>query len=104
MLLWPLIRAAPPLVRWRTRRKIYRWYAALREIDQELVPGISNEKLDEELSKLRGIETQVSHVDVPLSYMEEFYNLRLHLTMVHEKLAKIRSERGLQTPTFADKK
>ena len=27
MLLLPLFRAVPPLVRWRTRRKIYRWYS-----------------------------------------------------------------------------
>jgi hypothetical protein len=42
------------------------------------------------LTKLRGMEQQViAHVDVPLSYMEEFYNLRLHIRMTEEKLEKL---------------
>ena len=41
MLMMPLLRAAPPLMRWRTRRKIYLWYSDLREIDQRLVTGLS---------------------------------------------------------------
>src|SRR5262245_11689131 len=36
MLMMPLIRSAPPLMRWRTRRKIYRWYTALRDTDLKL--------------------------------------------------------------------
>jgi hypothetical protein len=31
----------------------------------------------------------VAHVDVPLSYMEEFYNLRIHIRMMEEKLEKL---------------
>ena len=89
MLMMPLVRAAPPLLRWRTRRKIYRWYSDLREIDQRLVGGLSDPELDLELARLKGIEHQVAYVDVPLSYMEEFYHLRLHLGMLQERLTRI---------------
>ena len=91
MLMMPLIRAAPPLMRWRTRRKIYRWYSDLREIDQRLAAGLSGSELDQELARLRHIEHQVVHVDVPLSYMEEFYHLRLHLGMLQQHLTELRS-------------
>ena len=91
MLMMPLIRAAPPLMRWRTRRKIYRWYSDLREIDQRLAAGLSGPELDQELARLRHIEHQVVHVDVPLSYMEEFYHLRLHLGMLQQHLTELRS-------------
>jgi hypothetical protein len=91
MLMMPLIRAAPPLMRWRTRRKIYLWYSDLREIDQRLVAGLSAPELDLELARLKGIEHQVAHVDVPLSYMEEFYHLRLHLGMLQEHLTDLRA-------------
>ncbi len=91
MLLMPLVRVAPPLMRWRTRRKIYLWYSDLREIDQRLVNGLSGPELDEELARLKEIEHQVAYVDVPLSYMEEFYHLRLHLGMLQQHLLDLRS-------------
>jgi TRAP transporter TAXI family solute receptor len=91
MLMMPLLRAAPPLMRWRTRRKIYRWYSDLREIDQKLLTGMSGPELDQELARLRDIEHHVAHVDVPLSYMEEFYHLRLHLGMLQQHLTESRA-------------
>jgi hypothetical protein len=94
MLLMPLMRAAPPLVRWRIRRKVYLWYAALREIDEKLVAGLSGAQLDAELARLNDIEHQVAYVDVPLSYMKEFYHLRSHLTMLQESLRNLRSAQG----------
>jgi TRAP transporter TAXI family solute receptor len=83
MLMMPLLRTAPPLMRWRTRRKIYRWYSDLREIDHRLATGLSGPELDQERARLKDIEHQVAYVDVPLSYMEEFYHLRMHMTMLH---------------------
>jgi TRAP transporter TAXI family solute receptor len=94
MLLMPLIRAAPPLVRWRTRRKIYLWYSVLREIDPMIVQGMSPQQIDTELARLRDIEHQVAFVEVPLSYMEEFYHLRLHLAMVHGNLEKLKAQQS----------
>jgi len=89
MVLMPMVRAAPPLVRWRTRRKVYLWYSSLREIDHKFITGMSEVELRAELAKLRELEQQVAaHVEVPLSYMEEFYNLRLHIHMMEEKLEK----------------
>jgi TRAP transporter TAXI family solute receptor len=82
MLMMPLLRTAPPLVRWRTRRKIYLWYSDLREIDQKLVSGLTGSQLEQELARLKDIERKVSYVDVPLSYMEEFYHLRMHLALL----------------------
>ena len=65
-------------MRRRTRRKIYLWYSDLREIDKTLVTGRSGPELDEELARLKDTDRQVAYVDVPLSYMEEVYHLRLH--------------------------
>ena len=92
VLFLPLFRAAPPLVRWRTRRKIYRWYSALRDIDKKIVLGLAGAELDKELARLRDISRQVAFVEVPLSYMEEFYHLRLHLRMLQEQLEKMRAQ------------
>ncbi len=90
MLMMPLVRAAPPLMRWRARRKIYLWYTDLREIDQRSVGGMSGPELDLELARLNGIEHQLAYLDVPLSYMEEFYHLRTHLEMLQRRLIEMR--------------
>ena len=82
VLLMPLFRLAPPLVRWRTRRKIYLWYSTLREIDQQSIHGMSFTQARDAMDKLASLEQQIGHVGVPLSYMEEYYNLRLHLDLV----------------------
>jgi uncharacterized protein len=91
MLLMPLMRLAPPLVRWRIRRKVYLWYSALRVIDEKLVAGLSGAQIDSELARLDDIERQVTQVDVPLGYMKEFYHLRSHLTMLQENLKNARA-------------
>ncbi len=48
--------------------------------------GLSGADLDAERARLHDIIQQVTFVDVPLGYMEEFYHLKMHLTMVLEKL------------------
>lgn len=89
MLLMPLLRMAPPLVRWQTRRKIYTWYTELRRIDQKAINGMSAEEARETLSSLQHLEQQIAYVGVPLSYMEEYYNLRLHLNLVRSRVNSI---------------
>ena len=63
-------------------------------IDPMIVQGMTPQQIDQELARLRDIEHQVAYVEVPLSYMEEFYHLRLHLAMVHENLEKLKAQQG----------
>lgn len=92
MLLMPLIRAAPPLVRWRTRRKIYRWYIRLRKIDQRAIQGMSVDEAKSSLDGLNELEQQLALVGIPLSYMEEYYNLRVHLDLVRSRVTTLLSQ------------
>ncbi|MCA9267233.1 MAG: C4-dicarboxylate ABC transporter substrate-binding protein, partial [Planctomycetales bacterium] len=87
-LLLPLAKAAPPVYRWRIRSKIYRWYRVLRDIDQKLKD--SSEPIDAaaEVARLKTLDRELAEVSVPLSYMEEFYNLRLHIRYVQERLER----------------
>ena len=83
-LLLPLFRIAPPLYQWRVRSRVYRWYAAVRDIDL----AISSERPD--VASLRGrlqaLESDVASVSVPLAYTGEQYHLRLHLHLLQEEL------------------
>lgn len=87
VLLIPLARLAPPVYRWRIRSGIYRWYAILRGIDQSLRHDNSDE-LAECSRKLTEVERELEEVTVPLSYMEEFYNLHLHIDLIKRRLAR----------------
>jgi TRAP transporter TAXI family solute receptor len=85
-LLLPLFRMAPPTYRWRIRSRIYRWYATLREIDERLRHEASRPTLEADARRLTELEAELLDVHVPLSYMEEFYHLRLHVEYVSRRL------------------
>lgn len=83
-LLLPLFRIAPPLYEWRIRSRVYRWYAAVRDIDL----AISSERSDMASLRrqLRALESDVASVSVPLAYTGEQYHLRLHIQLLQQEL------------------
>jgi hypothetical protein len=105
-LLLPLMRIAPPLYAWRVRSRIYRWYRVLRGVDERLrqearaeragrlPPAEREAELRHDRALLRGLEAELADVNVPLSYMFEYYNLRLHVEMVARRL----DERAARPP------
>jgi TRAP transporter TAXI family solute receptor len=85
-LLLPLIKIMPPALRWRARKKIYRWYRELQALDTETPAKQSGEALELLLQRLDELEEEVRKVSVPLSYADELYSLRLHIGLVRNKL------------------
>jgi hypothetical protein len=83
-LLLPLFRIAPPLYQWRVRSRVYRWYAAVRDIDL----AISSDQPDVALLRrqLHALESDVASVSVPLAYAGEQYHLRLHIQLLQQEL------------------
>ena len=88
-LLFPLIKIMPPLYRWRMRARIYPWYRDMLAIDRRRHQ--SRSEIDQSLADLGDIEREVSKISVPLSFAEELYDLRLHISMVRERLEKRRN-------------
>ena len=93
-LLIPLIRLTPPIYRWRIRSRIYRWYEVLRRIDQELAGSDAASARSTHRAELERMECELQEIKVPLSYMEEFYNLRLHLNLVSRRVYEQTSQRA----------
>jgi TRAP-type uncharacterized transport system substrate-binding protein len=101
-LLIPLARLAPPVYVWRTRSKIYRWYALLREIDGRLRAAAAGPaatpaaraaaattdaaRFADDMATLQQLEQELAAQDVPLSYMQEVYNLRLHADYIRRRV------------------
>jgi len=78
----PLSRVVPPLVEFRIRSRIFRWYGQLRALE-DAAPERSRDEL---LKELGSIETRVTRIPVPLSYADELYALRSHIQMVRRRL------------------
>ena len=83
-LLFPLVRAAPPIYRWRVRRKIYVWYKDIRELEAR---GRASPEPDERariVKDLEELQEEIGAVDVPLSYTDDLYRLRSHVEFVKQ--------------------
>jgi TRAP-type uncharacterized transport system substrate-binding protein len=78
----PLSRVAPPLVEFRIRSRVFRWYGQLRAVERargQRTPA-------ELLAELDDIDRRVSEVMVPLSYADELYALRSHIQATRQRL------------------
>jgi TRAP transporter TAXI family solute receptor len=87
-LLFPLLKLLPPFYKWHMRSRIFRWYDILMEIDYEILHGDIIERKDEFMSRLNGVEHQVSKISVPRGYSRELYDMRIHIEMLRKKLVE----------------
>lgn len=83
--LLPLSRIVPPLYEFRVRSRVFRWYAQLRAIEDEVATaaGPDRQQLRERLDDL---DARVERVTVPLSYADELYALRSYIELVRGRL------------------
>jgi hypothetical protein len=85
-LLLPLFKILPPTYRWRIRSRIYRWYRDLRQVEQRIYGGADADVTAWAEDELDRIEGEVSQINVPLSYADQLFNLRLHIRFVRREL------------------
>lgn len=65
------------------RSRIYRWYDELHDLEASVVDEKSRAFGLQELDR---IEDEVRKIEVPLSYDQELYSLRLHIDMLRRQL------------------
>ncbi len=87
-LLIPLMKVLPPTYRWRIRSRIYRWYDELHDLDVDLKQDETEEAHIEAIRVVNDMEQEVRSVEVPLSYAEELYNLRLHIDLLRTQFTR----------------
>jgi TRAP transporter TAXI family solute receptor len=86
VLLLPATRVAPIVYRWRVRSRIYRWYGALMQIERDLSLKSKPEERTELLQRLDEIEQAVNEIETPLSFADQLYFLREHVTLVRHRI------------------
>ncbi len=87
-LLIPLVQMAPPVYRWRIRRKIYVWYNDLHELERRGFEADSDAEREKVLADIQALQHEVGRVEVPVSYNDELYHLRSHINFVEALIAR----------------
>jgi len=83
-LMLPIFKGVFPLYKWRVRSKIYKWYDDLESLEKN--------DSDDKVARLNALLNEVNtHTDVPLAYMGELYNLKLHIDSVIRRVKLERS-------------
>ena len=84
VLLLPLSRIVPPLYTFQVRRRVFRWYARLREIEADMDAGKGTRTAW--LNELDELDRVANSVTVPLSHAEELYALRANIERARRRL------------------
>jgi TRAP transporter TAXI family solute receptor len=81
----PLMRIAPPLYSWQIRRRIYRWYENLRALEMRARRTEDPAERAAIVAELDDLQSEVGTIEVPLSYTDNLYHLRLHIEFVKRR-------------------
>jgi uncharacterized protein len=88
-ILIPLMKILPPTYHWRLRSQIFRLYRRLKAVDAARVKANEEERQEEHstwLADLQQIEKETEQLNVPLSYADRVYHLKLHIQFVKNQL------------------
>lgn len=89
VLIVPASRLVPALYRWRVRSRIYRWYGGLMGIERDMLASPSADEHREILHRLDEIEEAVNNIKTPLSFADQLYVLREHISWVRHRLENL---------------
>ncbi len=83
----PSLQLVPIVYRWRLESRIYRWYRTLLDIERDAFkPAADQARREELLRHLDHIEQTVNKLVVPASCGQLYYDLRLHIDFVRDRL------------------
>lgn len=85
-LLIPVLRFGPSTLGWSLRRRVYRWYKDLHELELEAESASTETEIETVLDGLRALEAQVMEIRVPLMFRDDVYRLRTHIAFVRTGL------------------
>jgi hypothetical protein len=82
----PAMRLVPVIYRWRIRSRVYRWYGVLMAIERDIFAGPTEAQKEELLKRIDRVEEAVNRIKMPLSFADQLFVLRSHVSMVRDRL------------------
>lgn len=93
LVLAPAIRIGPALYAWAMKRRVWRFYDRIAEIDADMQGAETREALQDAEARLAELDRKLAALDLPASYMQMAYSARLHAQMLRERLERRLAER-----------
>ena len=87
-LLLPVAQAAPPILDWRIKSKIHKWYRQLRLLETRFLGADNKTEREDIRQKLDAMIQEVGLMKVPLSFADDVYRLRAHIRFVAESMSR----------------
>jgi TRAP-type uncharacterized transport system substrate-binding protein len=84
----PILRFGPTTVQWGIRRRIYRHYRQLRELEAAAEAAVNDRQQQEALEALDRVEADIREIVVPLAFRDDLYRLRTHVAFVRAQLTE----------------
>ena len=92
LILIPLFRSIPWIYSWRHRRKFYRWYRELKNLELEIIGSSEPKDISVYHEKIDRIEASINSIPVPLAFFGEVYKLQEHADLVRGKLIRLSNQ------------
>lgn len=92
VVLIPLLRIIPSLYFWWNRRKLYKSYEDLKNLEMEMAEDFTPGRVMDYKKSLDRIEAFVNEIHVPLALFKEVYTLEEHVDLIRNKLARLTQE------------
>jgi hypothetical protein len=83
----PTFRFLPMFYQWVMRRRLIYGYAKLKALEASFDANANAISLPETKIEIERIEDAVSHIQFPLTFTDQLYNLRSHIDIVRRKIA-----------------
>jgi TRAP-type uncharacterized transport system substrate-binding protein len=86
LLLIPVFRFLPVVYQLSIRLRLYKCYRPLMRLERDSLGPLTAEQIHERRQRLDEIEEAVNRLRVPASFADQFYELRLHIAYVRQRL------------------
>ncbi len=87
-LVFPLFRILPGLYRWTMHRRVWRYYAEIREIEMDLSAPLEDSALRALDKRLHEIDRQIAEMRLPPPFRGGAYDARLHVELVRRRISE----------------
>jgi hypothetical protein len=84
---YPLLSFVPTVYSWSVMRRIFRMYGELKVVEAELESGSGSASKDVQ-ARLERLEQSASQLRVPVSFAQPLYQLRAHIELVRNRVAR----------------
>jgi TRAP-type uncharacterized transport system substrate-binding protein len=91
LFLAPLLRAIPSGYVWFQKRRVWRFYQRISELEAELTQADTEGELDEVAERVEELDVSLATLKLPLAYRQGAYDARLHIDLIRDEITRRRA-------------